>query len=87
MNSSRSTPLVFSLGAGLAALSLAAITSCSTVPPGYVVEELVPGSKMHGIHGLAFDAEGATAEELQAHQRRNQKINQAITMVLEQLNR
>ncbi len=59
MNNDRSTPIVFSLGAGLAGLCLTAIASCTTVPPGYVVEELVPASKMHGIHGLAFDAEGA----------------------------
>ncbi len=58
MNSSQIKSFTIYAGSVAAAISFSAITSCTIVPEGYVVEELVPGSKMHGVHGLAFDADG-----------------------------
>lgn len=44
----------------IAGLGLAlTLTTCAPPPPTYTVETLVPGSAMHGVHGLAFGADGA----------------------------
>ena len=43
----------------LAGLGLVlSLTTCTVVPPTYTVETLVPGSTMHGVHGLSFGPDG-----------------------------
>ena len=42
----------------LSALSLMGLIACGDTSDEYSVEVLIPPSEMHGVHGLAFNAEG-----------------------------